>query len=321
MTTLLWMTIDRHPQSLKTLIHERLHSAGFEVLEASYDSLEVLSDMPLESIDAVLMAPARYFPTEHMDRLTTCKLIQIWSSGYDKFNIDDAHARKIATANNHGANAVSVAEQTILMMLGVSRRIPEMHERVLTGDWAGNDHGMTSYSLCGKTLGIVGLGNIGRLVGTRAEALGMRILWADPYVRDSPKESWSPRDFETLLEDSDYLSFHVHLNEATRDMLNMTNIGNLKRRPFLINVSRAELINYEALLHALNNDLVRGVGLDAHYDEPTRSSDPLLAQKNVLFSPHVAGSTVDSYYDTIEACIANIRRTFSGEHPLGQILP
>jgi phosphoglycerate dehydrogenase-like enzyme len=317
MTTLLWMTIDRHPESLKTLIRERLNSAGFEVLEASYDSLDAVSDMPLESVDAVLMAPARYFPTEHMDRLTNCTLIQIWSSGYDKFNIDDARERNIPVANNHGANAVSVAEHAILMMLGVSRRIPEMHERVITGNWAGNDHGMSSYSLNGKTLGIVGLGNIGRLVATRAEALGMTIRYVDPNVKVSPQGSWVSSDFETLLGIADYLSFHVHLTDATRGMVNMGNIRKLEGQPFLINVSRAELIDYDALLFALDNQLVKGVAIDAHYEEPTRPGDRLFSFPNVLVSPHVAGSTVDSYYDTIDACVANINRAVSGEHVQG----
>ena len=321
MTTLLWMTIDRHPQSLKTLIRERLHSAGFEVLEASYDSFDVLSDMPLESIDAVLMAPARYFPTEHMDRLAQCQIFQIWSSGYDKFNIDDAHARNIATANNHGANAVSVAEHTILMMLGISRRIPEMHERVITGNWAGNDHGMSSYSLNGKTLGIVGLGNIGCLVATRAEALGMTISYVDPNVAVSPNDSWSPTDFDTLLGIADYLSFHVHLTDATRGMVNMDNIRKLEEQPFLINVSRAELVDYEALLFALDNQLVKGVAIDAHYQEPTKPDDRLFSFPNVLVSPHIAGSTVDSYYDTIGACISNISTALAGQEPQGLLLP
>jgi phosphoglycerate dehydrogenase-like enzyme len=317
MTTLLWMTIDRHPESLKTLIRERLNSAGFEVLEASYDSLDAVSDMPLESIDAVLMAPARYFPTEHMDRLTNCRLIQIWSSGYDKFNIDDARERKIPVANNHGANAVSVAEHAILMMLGVSRRIPEMHDRVITGNWAGNDHGMSSYSLNGKTLGIVGLGNIGRLVATRAEALGMAIRFLDPNVKVSPKGSWVSSDFETLLGIADYLSFHVHLTDATRGMMNMGNIRKLEGQPFLINVSRAELIDYDALLFALENQLVKGVAIDAHYEEPTRPDDRLFSFPNVLVSPHVAGSTVDSYYGTIDACISNISTALEGIEPQG----
>jgi phosphoglycerate dehydrogenase-like enzyme len=252
-----------------------------------------------------------------MDRLTNCTLIQIWSSGYDKFNIDDARERKIPVANNHGANAVSVAEHAILMMLGVSRRIPEMHERVITGNWAGNDHGMSSYSLNGKTLGIVGLGNIGRLVATRAEALGMAIRFADPNVKVSPQGSWVSSDFEKLLGIADYLSFHVHLTDATRGMVNMANIHRLERQPFLINVSRAELIDYEALLFALDNQLVKGVAIDAHYEEPTGPDDRLFSFPNVLVSPHVAGSTVDSYYDTIDACISNITRAVAGEEAHG----
>ena len=317
MTTVLWMTIERHPESLKTLIRERLVASGFEVLEASYDSLDTLSSMPLESVEAVLMAPARYFPTEHMDRLTSCALIQIWSSGYDKFNIDDARKRNIAVANNHGANAVSVAEHAILMMLGVSRRIPEMHERVITGNWAGNDHGMSSYSLNGKTLGIVGLGNIGRLVATRAQALGMSIRFADPHVSVSPTADWVKSNFDDLLGEVDYLSFHVHLNDSTRGMLNMENIGKLAKKPFIINVSRAELVDYDALLAALDGGLIKGAAIDAHYEEPTRPDDPLFRFSNILVSPHVAGSTVDSYYDTIDACLANITRAVSGEQVQG----
>ena len=319
MTTLLWMTIDRHPESLKTLIRERLNSAGFKVFEASYDSLDALSGMPLESVDAVLMAPARYFPTEYMDRLTNCRLIQIWSSGYDKFNIDDARERNIPVANNHGANAVSVAEHAILMMLGVSRRIPEMHERVVTGNWEGNDHGMSSYSLNGKTLGVVGLGNIGRLVATRAEALGMLIHYVDPNVMVSPKASWVSNDIDTLLGVSDYLSFHVHLTDTTRGMVNLANIHKLERQPFLINVSRAEIIDYEALLFALENELVKGVAIDAHYEEPTRRDDRLFYFQNILVSPHVAGSTVDSYEDTINACISNMKLAVEGGEPLGLV--
>jgi phosphoglycerate dehydrogenase-like enzyme len=321
MMTLLWMTIDRHPESLKTLIRERLHSTGFEILEASYDSLDVLSGIPLEAVDAVLMAPARYFPTEHMDRLTNCRLIQIWSSGYDKFNIDDARDRNIPVANNHGANAVSVAEHAILMMLGVSRRIPEMHERVITGNWAGNDHGMSSYSLNGKTLGIVGLGNIGRLVATRAEPLGMSIRFADPNVPVSPEAGWVKSNFDDLLGEVDYLSFHVHLNDSTRGMLNMENIGKLAQKPFIINVSRAELVNYDALLAALDGGLVKGAAIDAHYEEPTRSDDRLFSFPNILVSPHIAGSTVDSYYDTIDACISNISTALEGRAPQGLLLP
>ena len=319
MTTVLWMTIDRHPESLKALIREHLTEAGFTFFEVSYDNVDQLASIPLEDIEAVLLAPARLFPLEYMDRLTKCVLMQIWSSGYDKFNIGEAKARNIPVANNHGSNATSVAEHTILLMLGVSRRIPEMHERVTSGNWAGNDHGMSSYSLSGKTLGIVGLGNIGTLVAKRAEALGMAIIFSDPGISLSPEDRWPKVDFEELLRSSDYITFHVHLSESTRGMIDKTSIGLLARRPFLINPSRAELIDRSALMSAMQGNLIKGVAIDAHYDEPTDSDDPLFRFPNVLFSPHIAGSTMDSYRDTIEACIQNIQRAVSDRVPLGTI--
>ena len=319
MTTVLWMTIDRHPESLKALIRDHLTEAGFTFFEVSYDSIDQLASIPLEDIDAVLLAPARFFPLEYMNRLTKCVLMQIWSSGYDKFNIGDAKARNIPVANNHGSNATSVAEHTILMMLGVSRRIPEMHERVTSGNWAGNDHGMSSYSLSGKTLGIVGLGNIGTLVAKRAEALGMSIIFSDPGISVSPEDRWSKVTFDELLHSSDYITFHVHLSESTRGMIDMTNISSLARQPFLINPSRAELIDRDALTAAMQSDLIKGVAIDAHYDEPTNPEDPLFAFPNVLFSPHVAGSTVDSYRETIGACVANIKNAVSSGRVSGTI--
>ena len=313
------MTIDRHPESLRALIRERLGETGCDIFEVSYDSIEAMESVPLEEIDAVLLAPARYFPPLYMDRLTQCRLMQIWSSGYDKFNIDDAHSRGIPVANNHGSNAVSVAEHTILMMLGVSRRAPEMHNRVINGNWAGNDHGMKSYSVSGKTLGVVGLGNIGTLVAKRAEALGMKIIFSDPGRERSPSPRWRKHSFPDLLSQSDYVTFHVHLGPETKSMINLENIDLLKKKPFLINVSRAELIERGALLSALERQAIRGVAIDAHYQEPTESADELFAHEGVFFSPHVAGSTVDSYSDTVQACLTNIFDTLDGRRPKGAL--
>ena len=320
MVKLLWMTINRHPESLRNLIREQLAETGWDIYEVSYDSMEAIEDVPLEGIDAVLLAPARHFPSEYLDRLSQCKLMQIWSSGYDKFNIEDAHSRGIPVANNHGSNAISVAEHTILMLLGISRRAPEMHDRVITGNWTGNDHGMTSYSLSGKTLGIVGLGKIGTLVAHRAEALGMTIVFSDPEVDSSPSPRWGKKTFDELLGHSDYITFHVHLGPETRNMINSDNVALLKKQPFLINVSRAELIEKKALLDALESKKIRGVAIDAHYDEPTDPADSLLSHPNVFFSPHVAGSTVDSYLDTINACVLNIARAIEELPPSGRLV-
>ena len=315
------MTIDRHPESLKSLIRQHLAETNWVIYEVSYEALSELDNVPLEEIDAVLLAPARQFPREYLDRLVKCSLIQIWSSGYDKFNITDARDRQLRVANNHGSNAISVAEHAIFMMLGVSRRAPEMHDRVVSGHWTGNDHGMSSYSLFGKTLGIVGMGNIGSLVASRAEGLGMKIMFSDPGITESPGPHWSKSSFDELLSAADYITFHVHLTDDTRDLINQKNVGLLHKKPFLINVSRAELIEKRALLDALEKGLIKGVAIDAHYDEPTAADDPLFAHRNVFFSPHVAGSTVDSYADTIKACLTNISNTLKGQTPQGLLDP
>jgi len=319
MAKILWMTVDRHPESLRALIRQQLSATGWEIFEVSYDQIDELDAVPLEEIDAVLLAPARFFPHQYMDRLTKCTLMQIWSSGYDKFNIDDAQSRGIPVANNHGSNAVSVAEHTILMMLGVSRRAPEMHNRVITGNWAGNDHGMTSYSLSGKTLGIVGLGNIGTLVGKRAEAFGMHIIFTDPNVAVSPQPRWEKRPFEELLQGADYVTFHVHLEADTHEMLHREIMSEIQRRPFIINASRAELIEKTSLIWALENGIIRGVAMDAQYEEPSSPDDLLFSFPNMFLSPHVAGSTVDSYDETIFACLKNIKSAISNSGILGSL--
>lgn len=312
MVAILWMTIDRHPESLRNLIRERLADTGWEVYEVSYDSIHDLRSVPLERIGGVFLAPARHFPAEYMDRLRDCKLMQIWSAGYDKFNFNEAHARGIPVANNHGSNAISVAEHTMLMLLGLSRRLPEMHQRVIEGNWAGNDHGMSSHSLSGKTLGIIGLGNIGSMVASRAEAMGMRIIFSDPGIAVSPSPQWTKCDLSTVLEEADYISLHIHLHDSTRNILNSENLRSLTKQPFLINVSRAELINRDALIEALRDGSIKGVAMDAHYSEPSASTDPLFGFPQVLFSPHVAGSTVESYEFAVDSCIRNLRLAFSG---------
>ena len=316
--SVLWMTIDRHPEELKNLIRERLHATGWNIYEVSYEEIESLGTLNLESVSGVLLAPARGIPREYLARLSSCAVMQVWSSGYDKFNIDDARALGLTVANNHGANATSVAEHTLLLMLGVSRRAPEMHSRVVSGQWAGNDHGMSSYSLKGKTLGIVGMGRIGSLVAIRAQAFGMTVIYADPAVNEPEAPAGARKvDWDTLLESSDYISLHVHHNDDTRGMIDDTAFSRMAKKPFIINPSRAELIDRESLIRALTAGTIRGLGIDAHYEEPTSAEDPLWAFSSVFASPHVAGSTVDSYRETVDACIDNITRAIAGQKPHG----
>ena len=314
------MSIDRHPESLKELIRARLKETGWIIHEGRYEALSDLEKLDVEEIRGVLLAPARNMPVEVLQRLHNCSLVQIWSSGYDKFNIQDAQVVGLSVANNHGANAVSVAEHTLLLMLGVSRRAPEMHSRVIDGQWAGNDHGMASYSLNGKTLGIVGMGRIGTLVAVRAQACGMRVIFTDPYVSQEQSPLGAERvEWGELLAQADYISLHVHHTDDTRGMLDAKAFAAMERQPFIVNASRAELIDKTALIDALAHGTIKGLGIDAHYDEPTSATDDLWTFPSVFASPHVAGSTIDSYRETIDRCVRNLERAMNGAVPEGLI--
>jgi D-3-phosphoglycerate dehydrogenase len=228
-----------------------------------------------------------------MVRPTKCVLLQIWGSEYDKFNIGDAKAPIIPVANNHGSNAPSVAEHTILMMLGVARPITEMHERHKSENWEGNNHGTSSHSLSGEMLVIVGLGKIGVLGARRGDAFGVTIS-SHPAINGSPEDRWSNVSFGRLPDSSDFITFHVRLSESSRGMIDMKHIGWLKCQPLLINTSREELIDCDALTAVMQGNLVKGVAVDDHHDEPKDPEDLLFSFPGVLFSPRVAGSAVDS---------------------------
>ena len=162
------------------------------------------------------------------------------------------------------------------------------------------------------------MGRIGSLVAVRAAAFGMEVIFSDPVVTQEEAPSGAKKvDWETLLENSDYISIHLHHNDETRGMIDESAFSRMTRKPLIINASRAELIDRPSLLKALDDRTIRGLGIDAHYDEPTSAADPLWKYESVFASPHVAGSTVDSYRETIDACIENISRAISGEEPSG----
>jgi phosphoglycerate dehydrogenase-like enzyme len=161
------------------------------------------------------------------------------------------------------------------------------------------------------------MGRIGSLVAIRAAASGMTVVFSDPRVSEDAPSGTQKVTWETLLEISDYISLHVHHNDQTRGMINHVAFSQMARQPFLINASRAELIDKPALIQALLDGTIRGLGIDAHYEEPTSRADPLWTFDSVFASPHVAGSTVDSYEETIDACLVNIARAINGEKPNG----
>jgi D-3-phosphoglycerate dehydrogenase len=247
------------------------------------------------------------------------KLMQIWSSGYDKFNIEVAHTLGIPVANNGGANASSVAEHAVMLMFAVARKLPDSYRRVIEGNWAGNDHGLSMYMLEGKRLGIIGFGNIGRQVAQKVSGLGMDVSYYDinPAPDDVEKLlNVQYRPLDEILSGSDIISVHMHLSNMTRGLIGKNEIANMKDGVTLINVSRADILDRDALIDAMKQRKVLGLGVDVYSKEPTARGDELFDFPGFVGTHHVAGSNRDVYLTVLARAKENISRVINGEQPL-----
>jgi phosphoglycerate dehydrogenase-like enzyme len=319
MRRILYFLEDRIPQPLRQLVTSYLELAGYNFEQCFYSESPEIIRKRLKWCEAVLFAPGRYLSMEMMEDAAHVCLMQLWSSGYDKFNLVGARTVGIPVANNGGANAISVAEHTILLMLAAARRLPECHIRATRGMWAGNSHGMDMVMLYGKTLSIIGLGNIGKEVARRARAFGMRVLYNDIKRMNATDEFELGVEFGTLdelLMQSDFLTLHLHLNTTTLGLIDERALSLLKHGCIIVNVSRSQLVNLPALMPMLRDGRVLAAGFDVFETEPTSGYEAYLSLPNVVATPHTAGSTLDTYHMAMRNCIKNLDRALSGEKPL-----
>lgn len=246
------------------------------------------------------------------------RLVQMIGQGLDRIDVAGARARGIPVANAGGANAVSVAEHTILLLLAVYRKLAVLQSAVRNGGWPNFEYRTSSYEVCGKRVGIVGLGNIGRKVAERLAALGCELAYYD-VVRPSAEEerrlavSFVP--FADLLAGSDVVTLHVPLKSDTRGMIGRSELERMKPGAVLINTARGPVVDEAALLDALRSGHLAGAGLDVLAQEPPDPTNPLLFLENVVVTPHAAGATIDSARRTIRAALDNVARVESGLPP------
>jgi phosphoglycerate dehydrogenase-like enzyme len=313
MRRLLYLYEERHPLELRNFIRAKLKSALLNFDEASYSEGSQSLIKKFQSADAVLMAPGRFLEDEVHKAGEKIKLIQLWSSGYDKINLSACHKFNQRVANNGGANAQSVAEHTILLMLSAARRLSEMHNRVITGGWTGNGHGLNLQSLFGKRLGLIGMGNIGSKVAEIATAFKMKIEYFDPFITLNGNKNFIKVQLEELVKNSDFISLHTHAVKNSQPILGQAEFDIMKSGLNIINTSRAELIDYTALQKSLKSGKVRYFASDVFLREPTTGYEPEFTFSSTTFTPHIAGSNIETYEIALENCIANIKRAFENK--------
>jgi glyoxylate reductase/D-3-phosphoglycerate dehydrogenase len=246
------------------------------------------------------------------------KLIQLLSAGYDRADIGAARRAGVPIANNGGANAVAVAEHALLLMLAVSRRLIWQHASVSAGRWRGNNTPRV-HELRGKTLGIVGLGTIGKKTARLASAFGMPVQYYDiARLSEDAEDALGVRFrlFRELLRTSDVVSLHVPLNDSTRHMVGAAELALMQPASILVNTSRGSVIDEQALCKALSAGAIAGAGLDVFDQEPPPADNPLFRLDNVVLTAHLAGPTWESNTARLRNAFDNVQRVARGEPPL-----
>lgn len=256
-----------------------------------------------------------------IDAGSKLKLIGVLRSGVENVNLKAAAARGIPVVSSPGRVAGAVADYTIAMMIAENRNIVRSNLIGTQGDWKIRFFNYPySHNMGGKTVGIIGFGEIGRQVAKRAVAFDTKVVIYDPFVSNEDIEAagYTPVDEETLFRTADYVSIHVRLSDKTRHMIGAKQLAMMKPTATLVNTARAGLIDEAALVEALQRKAIGGAALDVFEQEPIDKNHPLLQLENVTLTPHLAGTISNLTENSVAVLMRDLRRFIAGE-PLQNI--
>jgi D-3-phosphoglycerate dehydrogenase len=238
------------------------------------------------------------------------KVISRYGAGVDRVDLKAAGERNITVCNTPGANAQAVADLAIALALAVARRLPLLDRKTREGQWVRS----TGIELYGKTMGILGLGAVGRGVAKRAQGFSMKVLAYDPYIdaRYAGENGIAVSDFDALVESADVISLHLPLNGGTRHIISGEVMGRMKKGVILINTARGGLIDEDAAFDLLKRGHLGGLGIDAYEEEPPKNS-PLFTLDNVVLTPHTAAHTAEATANMAAMAVQNLIDVLSGK--------
>jgi D-3-phosphoglycerate dehydrogenase / 2-oxoglutarate reductase len=298
---------------LPNLLH-KFTDAGWEVAISKSEPplTEEILLAEVAGVDAALAHNADEWTARVMDAATDLKVIARTGVGFEHVDIDAARERGIVVATTPGSNAETVADLTFAMMLALSRKLIANDATLKRGEWAP----ILANNVHFKTIGVVGLGRIGRAVARRAAAFGMDVLGYDPFVEAASVTEAPVRgvSLDELYAESDFVSLHLPATEETTNMVDARVLAAMKPSAFLINTARGALVDEAALAAALQSGEIAGAGLDVFATEPAIDS-PLIGMANVVASPHLAGNTVETMEITGEMAVDNALAVIAGDWP------
>ncbi len=294
---------------------QRLQDAGFDLVLNETGAL-LPEDELIRRLPGVYatMAGGEFYNERVFAAAPDLRVVARYGVGYDRVDVDAASRHNVAVAMGFGSNHETVADFAFGMVLTLGQNLLAYHAKVASGGWGST----VRPGVWGRTLGLVGLGRIGRATARRAAGFKMRVIGydADPATADAARaDGVEPVSLETVLAEADFVSLHAPNLPTTRNMMSTAQFAAMKPTAFLINTARGELIDETALHHALTTGVIAGAGLDVFAVEPPVGS-PLLALPNVVLAPHAAGLDQASERMMAEACVDNILTLRDGGIPI-----
>ena len=285
---------------------------SFELTLVDFSAPDEKLNSMLCTTDAIIgqvnLSDAQY---ESAERL---KIIQTLSAGFDRIELAKAMRYKVTIATNNGANAISVAEHVLMLIFALYRQLLFHHRSVTSGPWKNLKH--TNKELSGKTLGIFGLGRIGKALAQRAVALGVKVQYFDVVRQSEAEKDWGLKYLfpDELLSSSDIISYHLPKTSFTHHLINRNSLRKMRSDALLINSSRGDVQDENAIYEALTSGQISAAGLDVFEVEPLPENSPLRKLENVVLTPHSAPDS-ECYIRSVRNALENLLKVSKGEAP------
>ncbi len=296
--------------------------AGLEIKVVDPDIGEAKVAKEIEAADYLIPILSGRISPKMIENAKKLKLIQTTGQDTGLIPVKEAIAKGIPVANAGGANAISVSEHVVLLMLACLRRLLQFNSAVLEGKWRGTLDRKGSHELYERTVGIVGFGNIGRRVAHLCYGFGANIIYYErffvPYALRADMKA-KPVGMEELLKTADLVTIHVPSFTANRKMIGYEQLSMMKKTAYLINTSRGANVDEDALLKALNDGKIAGAALDVWDPEPPDPKNPLLNHPKVIATPHMAATAIENWEPSVETVWRNVVMVSEGKQPLNRV--
>ena len=289
---------------LKNVVPEGFYVKTLDELD--YDSLVN------EAVNADYLLVSGRLPIDAgvLTAATHLKMIQRTGVGTEMLDVEAIKQHGIPVYVNAGVNAQSVAEHTLTLILACLKRLPQINQQTHQGVWKKQQVGVTTRELKGKTVALVGMGNIGRLVAQMLQPFGAKVVYTDVFRQTEEVESRLGLtyydSFEAMLPVADILSFHCPLTKENTEMLNSKTLSMIKDGAIVINTARGKLINPDDLYDALQSGHLSSAALDTHYEEPIKDGYKLAELENVILTPHIGGLSYEAFHQMMADAVENI---------------